>query len=98
MREYVRHAHTIDSLIAELTRLRELEGGDAPIIVDLGDSAQEYSPVGPQCVYVGMYWAECTWGGDAFLTPEERAQKPRPDEYDEAPEDAVRAVFIAPTN
>lgn len=99
VRELVSHAYTIDTLIAELTRLRATEGGDAPIILDMADSPHEFSPVcRGGCVYVGMYHAECTWTGERFMTPEVLAADPEYDEDDEAPEGSIRAIFIGPTN
>lgn len=98
MRKFVEHAHTIDTLIAELNRLREIEGGDAPVILDLENSPHDFSPVSHEAVYVGMYYAECTWAGEGFMTPEQRATELEPDEYDEAPEGSIRAIFIGPIN
>ncbi len=45
-----------------------------------------------------MYAAETTWSGDAYLTPEQRANDPQAGEYDEAPDEAVRAVLLGPVN
>jgi len=93
MRENVEHTHTIDTLIAELTRLREVEGGDTPVIVALENSSSEYSPLHREGVEVSMYWARCTWQGERFMTPENIAQEESGD-FEEAPDDAIRAVFI----
>lgn len=45
-----------------------------------------------------MYAADSTWSGDVYLTPEELAAKDDPDDWTEAPDDAVRVVLLGPTN
>lgn len=45
-----------------------------------------------------MYAAETTWSGDRYLTEEERQAQDDPDEYSEAPDDAVHALFLWPVN
>jgi hypothetical protein len=45
-----------------------------------------------------MYLAETTWSGEHYMTEEQRQAKDDPDEYSEAPDDAVPAVFLWPTN
>jgi hypothetical protein len=45
-----------------------------------------------------MYAADTTWAGERYMTEEDRQATGEPDEYDEAPPDAVRAVFLWPTN
>lgn len=98
VRKQVEHAHTVDSLIAELTRLREVAGGDAPIILDYENCASGVSPLPRDGgAYMDMYWAECTWAGERYMTPEEYARE-NCDDYPEPPGNAIRAVFISPTN
>ncbi|MFF7837592.1 hypothetical protein ACFZC6_01960 [Streptomyces ossamyceticus] len=46
----------------------------------------------------GMYLADTTWSGERYLTEEQRLAETNPDEWTEAPDDAVRAVFLWPTN
>jgi hypothetical protein len=46
----------------------------------------------------GMYLAETTWSGEHYLTEEQRLAEDDPDEYSAAPDDAVPAVFLWPTN
>jgi hypothetical protein len=46
----------------------------------------------------GMYLAETTWSGEHYQTEEQRLSEPDPDEYSAAPDDAVLAVFLWPTN
>jgi hypothetical protein len=45
-----------------------------------------------------MYLAESTWSGDRYLTEEQRQAETDPDNWSEAPDDAVPAVFLWPTN
>jgi hypothetical protein len=45
-----------------------------------------------------MYLAESTWSGERYLTDEQRLAETDPDEWSEAPDDAVPAVFLWPTN
>ncbi|MFI9154502.1 hypothetical protein [Streptomyces sp. NPDC053367] len=45
-----------------------------------------------------MYWAETTWSGERYLTEEQRRAEANPDDWSEAPDDAVRAVFLWPVN
>jgi len=45
-----------------------------------------------------MYLADTTWSGDRYLTEQQRQAEADPDEYSEAPDDAVPAVFLWPVN
>lgn len=45
-----------------------------------------------------MYLAESGWSGERYLTDADRQAQDDADEYDEAPDDAVPAVFLWPTN
>ncbi len=48
-----------------------------------------------------MYTAESTWSGEVDLTPEqytEAVARDGEDEWDEAPDGAVRAVVLGPVN
>lgn len=45
-----------------------------------------------------MYLADTTWSGERYLTDEQRLAETDPDEYSAAPDDAVPAVFLWPTN
>lgn len=46
----------------------------------------------------GMYLADTTWSGERYLTEEQRLAKEEPDDWFQAPDDAVPAVFLWPTN
>ena len=45
-----------------------------------------------------MYLADTTWSGERYLTEAERQAAQDPDDYSEAPDDAVPAIFLWPTN
>ncbi|MFD0053031.1 hypothetical protein ACFVHR_04805 [Streptomyces sp. NPDC127168] len=45
-----------------------------------------------------MYRAETTWSGERYLTEEQRLAEAEPDDWSEAPDDAVPAVFLWPVN
>lgn len=45
-----------------------------------------------------MYLAENTFSGEHYPTEEQRQAEEDPDEYSQAPDDAVPAVFLWPTN
>lgn len=45
-----------------------------------------------------MYLADSTYSGERYLTAQQRAAEADPDDYSEAPDDAVPAVFLWPTN
>lgn len=46
----------------------------------------------------GMYLANNTWSGEHYLTEEQRLAETDPDDYSQAPGEAVPAVFLWPTN
>lgn len=98
-KENVAHGHTIDSLIEKLSELREIEGGDTPIVMELQDCSSDNCVVGLDGgVEVVMYYAECTWDGEVYMTEEDRQSREDPDGYAEAPEDSIRAICISPIN
>lgn len=45
-----------------------------------------------------MYLADTTWSGERYLTEEQRLAKEEPDDWFQAPKEAVPAVFLWPTN
>jgi hypothetical protein len=45
-----------------------------------------------------MYRADSTWSGERYMTEEQRQAETVPDDYSEAPDDAVPAVFLWPVN
>ncbi|HEX5541987.1 MAG TPA: hypothetical protein VFX60_10585 [Micromonospora sp.] len=85
---------TLDELRKQLDELDM--PGDTPVILSKDAEGNGFSPVTE--VEVAMYAAETTWSGERYMTEEERQATEDPDEYYEAPDDAVRAVFLWPTN
>ena len=85
---------TIDELRKQLDALNM--PGDTPVILSKDAEGNRFSPAVE--AEVAMYAAETTWSGERYMTEEERQATEDPDEYYEAPEDAVRAVFLWPTN
>lgn len=45
-----------------------------------------------------MYLADTTWSGERYLTEEQRLAETDPDDWSQAPDNAVHAVFLWPTN
>jgi hypothetical protein len=45
-----------------------------------------------------MYLADTTWSGEHYITEQQRLAEENPDDWSEAPDDAVHAVFLWPTN
>ena len=86
---------TLDDLRAELAKLDHLPG-DTPAILAKDSEGNSFSPLAE--LDTAMYDADTTWSGDRYMTDEDRAATGQPDEYSEAPESAVPAVFMWPTN
>jgi hypothetical protein len=45
-----------------------------------------------------LYAADSTWSGEHYMTDEQRHATGEPAEYSQAPDDAVPALFLWPTN
>lgn len=86
---------TLDGLRAELAKLDHLPGSTI-VILAKDCEGNDYSPLAS--IGTAMYDADSTYSGDLYLTDEDRDAMEEPDEYDEAPESAVPAVFLWPTN
>jgi hypothetical protein len=85
---------TIDELRKQLDAL-EVPGGTLVILA----KDAEGNDFSPACeAEVSMYAADTTWSGDRYMTEEDRQATGEPDEYAAAPDEAVRAVFLWPTN
>lgn len=69
---------------------------DMPVVMAKDAEGNGYSPLA-KADDVAMYAATCTWAGDRYLTPQAHAEAD-PGEWDEAPESAVRALFLWPVN
>ncbi len=85
---------TLDELRAELAEL-DLPG-DTIVVMSEDGEGNGYSPLAE--VKTAMYSAETTWSGARYMTEADRQAQDDPDDYREAPEGAVTAVFLWPTN
>lgn len=85
---------TIDELRKQLADLDI--PGDTPVVLSQDAEGNGFSPLAEAAV--AMYAADTTWSGEHYMTEEDRQATGMPEEYDEAPDDAVRAVFLWPTN
>ena len=45
-----------------------------------------------------MYLADTTWSGERYMAEAQRLTEDNPDDWTQAPDDAVPAVFLWPTN
>jgi hypothetical protein len=70
--------------------------GDTPVILAKDAEGNGFSPAYE--AEVSVYTAETTWSGERYMTEEDRQATGEPDEYAAAPDEAVRAVFLWPTN
>lgn len=85
----------LTSLRTALAALDHLPG-DTIVVMAKGGEGNGFSPLAD--IDEAMYDAESTWAGDRYLTDADREATGEPDEYSEAPESAVPAVFLWPTN
>ncbi len=85
---------TLDELRAELAQLDM--PGDTVVVMSEDGEGNGFSPLAE--VETAMYSAESTWSGERYMTEADRQAQADPDDYREAPESAVAAVFLWPTN
>lgn len=83
---------TLAELRAQLDALNLPD--DTPVILARDAEGNGYSPVA--AADDALYEAESTYSGQFYASPEMRAAEPG--EWDEAPDSAVRAIFLWPTN
>ena len=69
---------------------------DTPVILQKDAEGNGYSPLAG--ADEGMYEAESTYGGEAYMTSEQIAADPAYTEEDEAPEGAARVIVLWPVN
>ncbi|MFI6938847.1 hypothetical protein ACIBI4_06215 [Streptomyces sp. NPDC050418] len=86
---------TLDDLRAVLAGLEGVPG-DTPVILSKDAEGNRFSPLVE--VEHAMYLADSTYSGERYISEAERLAKPDPEEYAEAPEDAVPAIFLWPVN
>ncbi|MEV6676251.1 hypothetical protein AB0N09_05190 [Streptomyces erythrochromogenes] len=85
--------------LAELrTALAELDHlpGDTIVALSKDSEGNGFSPLYE--VDPSMYHAETEWSGERYMTEAARLAQDDPDDYAVAPDDAVLAVFLWPTN
>lgn len=85
----------LTTLRAEIARLNHLPGETLVVMAKDGEG-NGFSPLAD--LDEAMYEADSTYSGDRYLSDEDREATGEPDEYGEAPESAVPAVFLWPTN
>lgn len=83
------------TLRAQLAELDHLPG-ETIVVMSKDGEGNGFSPLAE--VETAMYEATTTWMGERYLSDEDREETGEPDEYSEAPESAVPAVFLWPTN
>ncbi|MFD3612414.1 hypothetical protein ACFWXA_30970 [Streptomyces atroolivaceus] len=86
---------TLATLRARLEEFSHLPG-DTPVILQKDAEGNGFSPLSG--ADEGMYDAETTYSGEAYMTSEQIAADPSYTEEDEAPEEAVRAIVLWPLN
>lgn len=82
--------------VGELVDYLMTQPRDRRVVLAKDAEGNGYSPLAD--AGEAMYAADSTWSGEVYLTPEELAAKSRPDDWDEAPDDAVRVVVLGPVN
>ncbi len=87
---------TLGQLIEQLTLLRDELGDDALVVMSEDSGGNGYSPLAE--AEIAMYAANTTWSGERYMTEADRLAEVNPDEYAQAPADAVKAAFLWPTN
>lgn len=85
---------TLDELRAQLAALNLPD--DTIVILAKDGEGNSHSPLVE--AEHAMYLADTTWSGERYLTEQQRLAETDPDEYSAAPDDAVPAVFLWPTN
>jgi hypothetical protein len=82
--------------VGELVDYLMTQPRDRLVVMAKDVEGNGYSPLAD--AVEAMYEAESTWAGEVYLTPEELAAKADPDDWTEAPDDAVRVVLLGPVN
>ena len=85
---------TLAELRAQLAALNLPD--DTPVILAHDIEGNGFSPLVE--ADPGMYLADTTWSGEHYLTEEQRLAATNPEEWSQAPDGAVPAVFLWPTD
>jgi hypothetical protein len=86
---------TLDELREQVAGLADLPG-DTPVIVATDAEGNGFSPV--ESLDPGMYLAESMFRGEHYLPEDRRQALDDPDQFDQAPDGAVPALFLWPIN
>ncbi|MFC9036828.1 hypothetical protein [[Kitasatospora] papulosa] len=86
---------TLAELRTQLAQYTDLPG-DTIVVLAKDAEGNSFSPLAD--ISPAMYLAESTYSGEHYMTEEQRQAMDDPDEYGEAPDGSVRAVFLWPTN
>lgn len=86
---------TLADLRRQLAALAHLPG-DTPVVLASDAEGNGFSPVAT--LDDALYVAHNTFSGDWYATAEMRAANPHDDDWDEAPAEAVPAVFLWPSS
>lgn len=70
--------------------------GDTLVVMSSDAEGNTFSPL--DSAEPAMYLAENSFSGEHYMTEEQRQATNNPDEYCGAPDEAVPAVFLWPTN
>lgn len=69
---------------------------NTPVVLAKDAEGNGFSPLDE--AETGMYLAQTTWYGEHYLTEEQRLAKDDPEDWFEAPDNAVLAIFLRPVN
>ncbi|MGW3932922.1 hypothetical protein ACWECC_33235 [Streptomyces microflavus] len=86
---------TLAELRTALAKLDHLSG-EAIVVLAKDSEGNAFSPLDE--VDPSMYQAETEWSGERYMTETARQAKDDPDDYAKAPDGAVLAIFLWPTN
>ena len=89
-------APTTSLTVADLQAALALLPSDMPVVLAKDGEGNRFSPLAE--AEPAMYVADSTWSGERYLTDEQRLATGVPDEYSEAPDAAVPALFLWPVN
>lgn len=82
--------------VGELLDYLATQPRDRPVILASDAEGSSHSPLAD--AQESMYDADTTWSGDVYYTEEQLAELSDPDEYETAPDTAVRVVELGPVN
>lgn len=86
---------TLDELRAQVAALSDIPG-NAVVVLAADAAGNKFSPAAE--IESALYRAENTWSGDRYMTEEDRLATGNPEDFDQAPDTAVPAVFLWPTH